>query len=79
MCNLDDDGGRGGQQLLEERPRLPCAVRTLPVDASMQMNGDRHPRGIRAREDSLHLRDMRGVVQLHVRIAEVQLQSGPQR
>jgi hypothetical protein len=79
MCDLHDDVRRRWQELLEESRRLPCAMRTLPRDASVHVRDNRHPCGIRTREDCLDLRDVLGVIELHVRIAEVQLQSSPKR
>src|ERR1700744_1287906 len=73
MRNLDDNVRRKGHDLREKHPCLPRAVGSVVIYVGMKVDRYRHPMPVRGLKDSLQFRDVSGVIQIDVRVAEVKL------
>ena len=74
VCNLYWHVGSGGQHLVKENARFGSTVLPLLIQGCVHMNHDRHVKTVRGLEDPSHLRNVVGIVEIDVRVAEVQLQ-----
>lgn len=73
MRDLDHNVPSFRQHVFKEYPGLFSSPWATVVDVRANMNNDRHAVTVGGSKDTLHLRNMAGLVQLHVRIAEMEL------
>src|SRR5262249_49772710 len=78
MCDLNAYILRLRKELFQENAGFLCTIRAMVIDVGVQVYGDCHAMPIRRAEHPTNLGEVLRIVDIHVGVSEVKLETGAQ-